>query len=405
MNLSDLEVLIIKVINKGICLKRLPNSVVPSSYLVNTYLNSVEISEQDLDEFIMYLKEIEELKLFNGSNYFIVGNSAATINYNNLAHWLLSQSILLGTKVVVERLQKFLNQDGMPIIEVLAICGLQISSEYKLFDGIKLVPFNEKFISKSFAYDSMKGIQTHYTDIVTNSFPIIEPTAALIRKYNHKYKIESNNEVIHSNNDYFNIMQEIVLSMNLIDSLAPAAVAHWFNAEDWVPCSYIVSAFRGAGDDLINTSGGWFITEPVIESINNYFKLDRKLREKLGISLKRLGLAKRRPNYVDKAIDLRIAFESLLIDKKDGDASISYLLKTRGCYLYDDNINERARIIKLISKIYGVCSTAVHTGQVKSGDEKLINEGSGVCLKIIKNVIYKMKMPDWDNVILTCIVE
>ena len=290
---ENLKQIIKSTLSKDVKIADIPMGIVKNSYLIEYYLNTVSISENDMNDFINSIKQVDEMKEFNGTKWMIVGDTGLSLDYKTISNWILSQSIIYGIDNTIDRLHRFLELKGMPLTEILAFCGFSISKEIELADGYSFVPFDEVHIQKSFAFDTLAGIQTHYMGVVQNSF-FITPTVVLKRNYLHKYKMEDSTAVLQTNQSFKNEMEDIILSLNLIESLATTSIAHWFQVDDWVPCSKNPTGLQGAGDSISGHSSGWYIYEDIKKIVSEYMSLDKNLKEKLRIPLKRINLAKKK---------------------------------------------------------------------------------------------------------------
>jgi hypothetical protein len=135
--------------------------------------------------------------------------------------------------------------------------------------------------------------------------------------------------------------------------------------------------------------------------VPQFLALDRASRQQLGVSLDRLNLAIRRSRPIDKAIELGIAFESLLTSDKDANRSLSYLLRLRGARLGGAAAARRLEIAKLLSDVYDLRSKAVHRGAFNESLTRkaieVLPKGIELCVALIRAIIARGGVPDWDQ--------
>jgi hypothetical protein len=120
----------------------------------------------------------------------------------------------------------------------------------------------------------------------------------------------------------------------------------------------------------------------------------------LHVALDRLNRALIPPwgNLVDRAIDLGIALEALLLHDSDN-AELSYRLRLRGARLLDGDLAARRSTKQLLNDIYKLRSKAVHTGMIPERQEDLdrLKEGISVCARLINIVIENGGKIDFDE--------
>jgi hypothetical protein len=142
--------------------------------------------------------------------------------------------------------------------------------------------------------------------------------------------------------------------------------------------------------------------------IRKYFELPNNIRELLRISLQRLNLFRRRRSLVDKAIDLGIALEVLLLHDGGPDIPISLPFRLRGAWLLGQDTASRHDYYRLFKEIYACRCEAVHSGKFDSKFTKklslpiheLLKKGDELCVNIIKWIIEQKRFPDWEKLLL-----
>ena len=73
----------------------------------------------------------------------------------------------------------------------------------------------------------------------------------------------------------------------------------------------------------------------------------------------------------DKAIDLGVAFEALLLNDRSHKDQIAFTFRLRAAWFLGSSKDNRRELINLFDKIYECRSKAVHTGRL-NGTVKLI---------------------------------
>src|SRR5262249_15576643 len=122
----------------------------------------------------------------------------------------------------------------------------------------------------------------------------------------------------------------------------------------------------------------------------------------LRIPLDRLGRAGRERDFADRAIDLGIALESLLLHDIDHHGELSFRLSLRGAWLIGSSSAERLEIQRSLKKLYELRSRAVHLGFVKwnASTRATIDEATAICRTLIRRLIDVRCDVDWHNVVV-----
>ena len=127
-----------------------------------------------------------------------------------------------------------------------------------------------------------------------------------------------------------------------------------------------------------------------------------KKGEVLRIGFDRLASALRR-NAVEKAIDLGIALEVLLLFEntqgKPLEGELKYRMALHGAAFLGASKEERLAIFKALKSVYDLRSKVVHNGHLPSGKDygSHLNEGVRLCAQVAKKLAAARGFPDWEN--------
>lgn len=141
----------------------------------------------------------------------------------------------------------------------------------------------------------------------------------------------------------------------------------------------------------------------VAKLFRQFQKMSSPEQKVMRIALDRLNQALRRQNLVDKAIDLGIALEVILLHGiNEGDrGEMRYRSSVRGATFLGENKAERAQIFNRLRDTYDLRSAAVHSGVIKSekrkkSPEKILEEAIRDTADIARKLIDRGSFPDWD---------
>jgi hypothetical protein len=144
------------------------------------------------------------------------------------------------------------------------------------------------------------------------------------------------------------------------------------------------------------------------QAVEAFMSLKGSVKDKVRIALSRLRLALSRHSVGDKALEVAIAFETLLED--GGNAEMTHKIKVRTARLIGGSAAERERNAAIVGKTYEVRSALVHKGHVDSSMSLRLRQGEakvsaenvvalaiGVCAKLIWTVLRRQNIPVWTS--------
>ena len=142
--------------------------------------------------------------------------------------------------------------------------------------------------------------------------------------------------------------------------------------------------------------------QPIAQLFQNFEGFEPTEKEVIRVGLDRLGQALRRARIIDKAIDLGIALEVLLLHGIGGGrGELKFRSSIRGATFLGGARPERQKTLELLKAAYDLRSDAVHTGVVKKGKmglspEQVLEQAVSACAAIARKLIELGSFPDWD---------
>jgi hypothetical protein len=139
------------------------------------------------------------------------------------------------------------------------------------------------------------------------------------------------------------------------------------------------------------------------ELVSSFLGMSDAHRSSLRLSLRRLNQALRRPAHGDRALDLAIALESLLVENAGEN---TYKLALRAALLLGDTLEDRKRIRALVTALYGLRSTLVHRGElprtvkvagVKRPAPEVVTDATAAAAQILSRIVEMQILPDWHS--------
>ncbi|MCH7686235.1 MAG: hypothetical protein IH899_06085 [Planctomycetes bacterium] len=259
------------------------------------------------------------------------------------------------------------------------LAGVTVAEAVSLGDGIDLVPWAD--VPDSIQKTSFRPDSSHHelpsSRQITSQMPATENSAIRIRVAESQILFPSHKDAkseIETLSSEFTAqhtqIEDVVRCMIALSERPVAALGYWtqFDKKIANELSSTSSSYDAARfDNTVRTIS----SNPVVlegESVAGLFLLfvELKSSEKkvMRISLERLCQALRGGTLVDKAIDLGIALEVMLLHGIDNTyrGELKYRSSIRGAAFLGGNNQERLETFKHLTTAYDLRSKAVHSG-------------------------------------------
>ncbi len=140
------------------------------------------------------------------------------------------------------------------------------------------------------------------------------------------------------------------------------------------------------------------------DTLRSFRALSQSDREALTVATDRIAASLKRPTMVDRAIDLGIGLEAILLHGI-GDGSdrgeLRFRAAIRGAAFLGGTTDERRHIFKVIRSAYDLRSAAVHSGRLDArklpADQQTLEEGTRIFCELAKKLLQAGSFPDWDR--------
>lgn len=383
------------------------------------------------ETLVRALKESEELSIFE--NGIIRTDSGwSSTNLDLLVWWLVTIAFQNGDgAAAVEMLRSFLQGGSTACMRIVLLQGLLIDAPFRITANLHLLP-THLIPSASFRHElaAREARLAHVESLAKAPWEhgltarVWTPTALVERitvpgtifPIGPGEEFEKFLPELPRKDDYpLSEAAQAHRLLALVGMCSPVPVCQWTECEDWVP--------------LKGFLGGFFV-QPLHEALNREMKsltasdlsilpdlmarfsrLPVQTKNMLNVSLDRLGASLRRYNLVDRAIDLGVAFEPLLLGQQKSEDGLAFPFRLRGAYLLGgEDIALRKHYMKLLNDVYTLRSRAVHGSPLQSDKEmkskkldpaQVIQDGTAACVKAIKTIIELGGIPDWNELILS----
>jgi len=293
-----------------------------------------------------------------------------------------------------------------------ALWGVPVEQEIQLTPQVKIVPIDElpdsvqkRRITEGSYYQNMS--------LVMPMLNYEQPQSALmidrqIKPFIYDPDVQQNfnkDEYLQTNE----LLLDVTLALTVVGPRVPISAAQWFTFDDPdLEKAGISSGIRRSQmlEILPNQSSDYPVLDPVEASqiVQAYLALHIETRDKVRVALQRLNQAQRRRNIGDRAVELSIAFETLLGD--NANTEMTHKIKVRSVRLIGGTDKVRKKNAAIINKAYDIRSKLVHKGAVKTAKsvtidgqpmspESIIDHAILLCADLTKIIIRRGSIPNW----------
>jgi len=401
MNMTKLAVLLKKSESSGITTSETPEEIQPWDK-ENYIINHLNVGKEIENELLEAIKEIPEFTIFDGK-MFNCGYQSQRVELMQIVKWLLYSTYRYGVDRTIDNINEYFELDGNPLYEVQLVSGIEVEHEIDLIDNTKLVPFDK--IPNCW--------QKNRFSPSSYDFPYSEycSRAAILRKTKASPKSWHQDNSPNKQLEVDIQLYDICEILTLVGPSAPCPTYYWTILEEIVPLK-AATGFSGGANSISYRVYKYKHNDDAFakDTVNSYLSLNADIKNSLLLSVKRLNMAQRKDRIEDKAIDLGIALEILLLHDHSDHDPISFPFRLRGAWFLGEDVKRRRVIYDLLKAIYDCRCSAVHSGKLKKDKykinsqdvqlTKLFEEGFSLCADLITKIIKENKFPDWNKLIL-----
>ena len=287
------------------------------------------------------------------------------------------------------------------------ISGISIAKTLSLAPNIKLVTEDDIPPSKArefiFRLNRLQGI------VGDASHEILRPKVALMISNEQQLLIPNKSRDPPENALPMDTVRDLERRILCCLTLASATTAPVFSAKtSWI--DHPAQSYHG----LTGLAGG---TSPGQQYSSRYSPVDGALvshvfkhidkmpsidQGTLFLATERLRKSRLHEEPTDRAIDLGIALEIMLLHGAQGNQELSYRAAVHGARLLGANKKDRQSIFETLRGAYSARSAAVHTGQLrKQAHISSLELADALCRKVAIKIIDLGRLPgDWDSLVL-----
>lgn len=319
--------------------------------------------------------------------------------------WWVWRANRFGIERAHAEMDAFLDASAVTVLYTLGLYGLRVDAPVTLTDRVSLVsttrlPFSRHshWVSQESSPFSMEHVHGAVLPAATLVFESEEPKFAAIGETAGGHFFEAQRQ-----------LHEICLLLNALSGVCSFPATHSAYLGDHVPPGPFAGEHMGGADrDVVIRAESRFPADGTAllrDLVRAYSAKPDDEKQRLTRALYRLAQGKGRSNPHDRALDVGIALEMLLLNDSPPE-QLSLTFRLRGAWLLGKTKEERERAYKTLSRIYTLRSKVAHEGYAKdlrdswSDDAKAdAAERDRLAEDIFRRLILGAK-PDWRTLVL-----
>jgi hypothetical protein len=292
---------------------------------------------------------------------------------------------------------------------VLAVWGVSVRDKISFDNGVELLPIEELPDSSLKAHAMRRRDFGDLVDLVPMPF-LRAPEAALTYRLTLEPAVSDlglgTPPIRKDQLREYELLTDVLLALTAVGPSAPLHAGYWFQYLDQDLHDALFHVGKTLSPPEILPTG--FLEPKVLDPdattqiVSQYLRLGSGLRRRVQVSLQRLNQAIRRSRFGDKAAELSIALEALLVDDPGEN---THKVGLRASLLLGGTSEERIRHRAIIGGIYSARSALMHGGtesteiklkQVgKLPSSTVAEEGVVICAAVIRKILELGGIPSW----------
>gem|GEM_PF-6225012 len=356
------------------------------------------------EAYVAALKQDADFAKFDGMFANVPHGGGVSTNAATIGRLLLSRAIVSGDiEATVNRFIEYVTTNAAPAVAVYGVSGVSVEAPISLGPDVQLVPMTA--VAPSMQRSMALG-ESHLPYGVLRG-PV---RAALVTNFTYqpvfyRPKTPQPPEDMAAKVPARAAHMLLEEAASLLGLAGTPAVYRMF----WVqPVDWLMSAGMAGGWQYSSSDGphsDQAVPQDIGTTAKAYFALQPQIRGKfLRIPLDRLNRAILEGDFADKAIDLGIALEALLLHDSGNPTDrgeLKFRLGLRGAWLLGDNAAERKTIQKGLADLYDLRSRAVHSGLIERSAKTgtTVHHASELCAALIERMIELRCRVDWGSLV------
>ena len=383
--------------------------------LIGTY--HINIEDSGVREAILRLLRVELEQFIHedrtyAATFAIFGGMGSGSTVKEILENLAKAAIVHGPEAAAKAFYDEIDSGYLPYREYFLLTGVKVDKEVQVCDGISLVPLPNStqhlpgFLADLFRVDP--------SDFLSKTLLRVDMSVSpLLHKPDQDYTIQSGpdrhfNLHVHSADFPDFHPGKFFLALTLVGEYPALSAIRWTYLSDEHIFDLRIGTGSGYSHDTRNASSTVFSEVQVHQAVDLYEKitgLPQQVEQQLQIPIDRWIKSKTHQGYVDKMIDLGIAFESFFL--RGINQEVTFRFSLRGSLYLEEGIEGRKRLKRELEEIYRCRSRAVHDGILPNDVNvngqsipirQFIERSQELFRQSLMKVVDVGALPDWGSI-------
>ena len=385
----------------------------------NTSSVAIQVGDPKVREAILNLLR-DELKPFlredrtYSASLVIVGGLSNGSSVEDILNNVVKSAIVFGPDQSASEFYDALKLGYITCQRYFLLAGMRVEKEIKVLDGVALVPLPNDAPRLPIFLPSMYDSGIDFTSKTLLRAEV--SVSPLLHKPDQDYTLTSGPDrhfktALRSTDATDFSPADFIRALTMIGDHPVQSTMDWAHLND--EHIFNLGAAIGSGYSYLeeatrNTPSTVFSEARVREALDLYFKLNglpEKVKQQLEIPLDRWMKSKTQQSYVDKMIDLGVAFESFYLRGIRDELTFRFSL--RAALFLTQEIEQRKKLKKEFEEIYKRRSAAVHEGTLPQhvnieGQNvpitQFLERSQELLKQSVLRVIERGELPDWTSI-------
>jgi hypothetical protein len=333
------------------------------------------------------------------------------LDLNRLAQWMIFRSREVGAAETIKDVRHFVTSNEPEMLTVCALNGVAVEQPVQLQSDLFLIPMTE--LPPCQQRNEALGLIPYSSLQMPSPLRRSWPKVGLVLKYKlHPAMNQSDRpsqQAAHDRTVRDTRLTEARLCMAVACKGVIDLIGTWSQpAAANIPAVFPPGAMSIVGGGISRRPPKEF-DPPAVQRLINLLAEFRGERASLYVPLERLNSTMAQTRIVDRAIDLGIALEALLMHasnagQRSDNQELRFKIGLRGAWLRGGTPDERQACALTLRKLYDLRSLAVHSGRITRGDtmehHHFLEGGEDLCADLIIKVLEAGCWPDWDKLVV-----
>ena len=382
------------------------------------YLYDLEVQDASIGEAILNLLRTELSQFIRddkvlSASFAILGGLAGGSPIKDILTNLIKEAIVSGPQSAAESFYTSIGRGHLVFQNYHLLTGIKIENEVQILDGISLIPLSNSsadlpaYLPSWFDFGAREFMSKTLLKVDMSVSPVLrEPLRGdtPLSGFDDGFQTTVHSTEVEDFNP-----GRFFQALTLVGEQPIQARIVWRHLRDDEIFDLSLGTGSGYSYSLATSGASTKFSEAQIrQALDLYFKIaciPTDVLYQLEIPIDRWMKSKTQQGYVDKLIDLGIAFESFFL--RGISQEVTFRFSLRGSLYLGEDLDERSRLKRELEQFYRYRSRAVHEGTlpdtVKVNGQtvrirQFIERSQELFKQSLLKAIESRQLPDWSTI-------